>query len=276
MSQQPVRARTAGASKTSLSIKNLHVTREGKEILKGVSLEVQAGEIHVLLGPNGSGKSTLAHVLAGDPRYSVGDRGLDFNGKTLCGVPPERRAERGLFVGFQHPVEIPGLSTAQFLRSAQGALRKSRGQNPLTAREFLQNAKAALVAVGLPEAVLERPLNVGFSGGEKKRLELAQLILLEPTLAVLDEIDSGLDVDGLKLVAAALKRFMLPDKLTPASGQATSNRMLLLITHNPRLLRYLPITRVHIIQNGQIIQSAGPELAEQIAKTGFVNKKIQK
>lgn len=247
--------------KNGLSIKNLRVAREGKDILKGISLDVAPGEIHVLLGPNGSGKSTLAHVLAGDPRYTVGDTGMDFEGKTLCGLEPEQRAEKGVFVGFQHPIEIPGLSTAQFLRSALGAIRKARGQEQLSAKEFLQRAKRALKQVGLPDTTLERPLNVGFSGGEKKRLELAQLLLLEPKLAVLDEIDSGLDIDGLKLVAGSLKKFI--------TGEP--KRMLLIITHNPKLLQYLPVTKVHIIKNGVLEQSGGPELAEHVSVSGFSN-----
>jgi len=226
--------------KNVLSIKNLHVAREDKEILKGISLEIGVGELHVLLGPNGSGKSTLAAVLAGDPRYKVTQGSVVLDGKDFLALPPEQRALAGVFIGFQHPVEVPGLSTAQFLRAALNAKRAATKQEPLSASDFLVAAKKALREVGLAESTLERAVNVGFSGGEKKRLELAQLLLLQPRFAVLDEIDSGIDVDGLNSIAASLERFY-----QQGGG-------LLVITHNPRLVERLKVATVHKVTGGRV------------------------
>ncbi|MFO0704726.1 MAG: Fe-S cluster assembly ATPase SufC [Candidatus Andersenbacteria bacterium] len=229
-------------SKNVLSIKNLHVARQDKEILKGISLEVGAGELHVLLGPNGSGKSTLAAVLAGDPRYKVTQGSVTLDGKDFLALSPEQRALSGVFIGFQHPVEVPGLSTAQFLRAALNAKRAAAKLAPLGAAEFLTQAKNALHEVGLVESTLERAVNVGFSGGEKKRLELAQLLLLQPRFAILDEIDSGIDVDGLNSIAASLERFY-----QKGGG-------LLVITHNPRLVEQLKVAKVHTVQSGHVAE----------------------
>jgi Fe-S cluster assembly ATP-binding protein len=224
----------------NVSIKNLHVAREDKEILKGISLEIGAGELHVLLGPNGSGKSTLAAVLAGDPRYKVTKGAVTIDGKDFLALSPEQRALSGVFIGFQHPVEVPGLSTAQFLRAALNAKRAAAKLEPLPAAEFLAAAKKTLNEVGLAESTLERAVNVGFSGGEKKRLELAQLLLLKPRFAILDEIDSGIDIDGLSSIASSLERFY------------QNGGGLLVITHNPRLVEQLKVAKVHNVSAGQI------------------------
>ncbi len=245
------------AMKNGLSIKNLHVTRQDKEILKGISLELKPGQLHVLLGANGSGKSTLAALLAGDTRYAATQGSVSIGKTDLLKLAPEDRAKQGLFIGFQHPVEIPGLSTAQFLQASINVQRQAHGQKSMSATEFLSQAKQTLTSVGLPTTVLERPINVGFSGGEKKRLELAQLLLLKPTIAVLDEIDSGLDLDGLKLVAQSIQYWM------------NSDRALLLITHNPRLLKFLQVDYVHVMSDGTITQSGDAKLADKIQESGF-------
>ncbi|MGB1547332.1 MAG: Fe-S cluster assembly ATPase SufC [Alphaproteobacteria bacterium] len=242
-----------------LEIQDLHVTVEGQEILRGLTLAIAAGEVHAVMGPNGSGKSTLAHVLAGRPGYEVTKGKVRFHGKNLLEMAPEVRAREGVFLGLQYPVEIPGVSNMYFLKAALNALRKHRGEQELDAVEFLKVAreKAGLLEIG--ENLLQRGVNVGFSGGEKKRNEIFQMALLDPTLAVLDETDSGLDIDALKIVAKGINALRSPE------------RAILMITHYQRLLEYVVPDKVHVLSEGQIVETGGKELAFELEKKGYTS-----
>ncbi|MEQ8766691.1 MAG: Fe-S cluster assembly ATPase SufC [Planctomycetota bacterium] len=240
-----------------LTIKNLHATAGGAEILKGLDLEVKPGEVHAIMGPNGSGKSTLAHVLAGKSGYEVTDGTVTFEGKNLLDLEVEDRARAGLFLGFQYPVEIPGVANNYFLRSALNALRKSRGEEELDAMDFLQLIKQKAALVEMDPKFLTRPVNVGFSGGEKKRNEILQMAVLEPKLAVLDETDSGLDIDALRVVSKGIESLRGPE------------RSIILITHYQRLLDYVVPDVVHVFADGRIVKSGGKELALELEKHGY-------
>jgi Fe-S cluster assembly ATP-binding protein len=241
-----------------LEITNLHATVADKPILNGVSLHVPAGEVHAIMGPNGSGKSTLAYVLAGRPGYEVSEGGATFDGKDLLALEPHERAAAGLFLGFQYPVEIPGISYLQFLRESLNSQRRSRGEPELSGGEFIKLAREQASLLGMDAEMLKRPVNVGFSGGEKKRAEMVQMGIMAPTFAVLDETDSGLDIDALKAVGAGINRIMrAPDK------------GVLLITHYQRLLDYVEPDRVHVLRAGRIERSGGPELARELEREGY-------
>jgi Fe-S cluster assembly ATP-binding protein len=241
-----------------LDITDLHATVAGKPILNGVTLDVPAGEVHAIMGPNGSGKSTLAYVLAGRPGYEVTEGGARFEGQDLLAMEPHERAAAGLFLGFQYPVEIPGISYLQFLRESLNAQRRSRGEAELSAGEFIKLAREQAALLGMDAEMLKRPVNVGFSGGEKKRAEMVQMGIMAPKFAVLDETDSGLDIDALKAVGAGINRIMrAPDKAV------------LLITHYQRLLDYVEPDKVHVLRNGRIERSGGPELAQELEREGY-------
>ena len=241
-----------------LKITNLHATVADKPILNGVSLDVPAGEVHAIMGPNGSGKSTLAYVLAGRPGYAVGEGGATFDGRDLLAMEPHERAAAGLFLGFQYPVEIPGISYLQFLRESLNSQRRSRGEAELSAGEFIKLAREQAALLGMDAEMLKRPVNVGFSGGEKKRAEMVQMGIMAPKFALLDETDSGLDIDALKAVGAGINRIMrAPDK------------GVLLITHYQRLLDYVEPDRVHVLRAGKIERSGGPELARELEREGY-------
>ncbi|WP_294393582.1 Fe-S cluster assembly ATPase SufC [uncultured Sphingomonas sp.] len=241
-----------------LNIENLHAEIDGKSILKGLSLSIGAGEIHAIMGPNGAGKSTLGYVLAGRPNYEVTEGSAAFDGADLLDMAPHERAAAGLFLGFQYPVEIPGVSNLQFLREALNAQRRGRGEQPLSGAEFLKLARAQADALGLPADMLKRPVNVGFSGGEKKRAEMVQMGIIDPRLAILDETDSGLDIDALRAVGAGINTIMRkPDKAV------------LLITHYQRLLDYVQPDFVHVLAAGRIVRSGGPELALELEREGY-------
>ena len=271
-----------------LKIENLHATVADKAILNGVSLAVPAGEVHAIMGPNGSGKSTLAYVLAGRPGYEVTEGSVTFDprhceersdaaiqpetkeaglprfarndgrGMDLLAMSPHERAAAGMFLGFQYPVEIPGVSMLQFLRESLNAQRRSRGEAELSGAEFIRLAKAQAAALGMDAEMLKRPVNVGFSGGEKKRAEMVQMGIMNPRLAILDETDSGLDIDALKSVGAGINRIMrAPDKAV------------LLITHYQRLLDYVKPNRVHVLSRGKIVRSGGAELAHELEREGY-------
>lgn len=242
-----------------LEIKNLHVKLEDedKEILKGLSLTVPKGEVHAIMGPNGSGKSTLAHVLAGRDGYEVTSGELNWNGDSLIDMAPDERAAKGVFLAFQYPMEIPGVAGLTFLRTATNALRKKRDQSELTTPEFLKLVRGKAEELKIDMDMLKRPVNVGFSGGEKKRAEILQMAVLEPTLCVLDETDSGLDIDALKIVADGVNALRGPD------------RAMLVITHYQRLLNYIVPDKVHVLANGQIQVSGGKDLALELEKSGY-------
>jgi Fe-S cluster assembly ATP-binding protein len=240
-----------------LEIKNLHATVNGNEILKGVDLTVNAGEVHSIMGPNGSGKSTLAQVLARRESYQITQGSIHFHGKDLLAMKPEEAACEGLFLAFQYPVEIPGISNAYFLRAALNAVRKSRGQDELDAIDFLPLLKEKMRLLEMDPKFLSRPVNEGFSGGEKKRNEIVQMAVLEPTLAVLDETDSGLDIDALKIVAQGVNTMRGKD------------RAIVLVTHYQRLLNYIVPDFVHVLVNGRIVKSGGPELALELEEKGY-------
>jgi Fe-S cluster assembly ATP-binding protein len=241
-----------------LDISNLHATVADTPILNGVSLHVPAGEVHAIMGPNGSGKSTLAYVLSGRPGYEVADGSASFIGQDLLAMEPHERAAAGLFLGFQYPVEIPGISYLQFLRESLNSQRRSRGEAELSAGEFIKLAREQAASLGMDAEMLKRPVNVGFSGGEKKRAEMVQMGIMNPKFAVLDETDSGLDIDALKAVGAGINRIMRgPDK------------GVLLITHYQRLLDYVQPDRVHVLQDGRIVRSGGPELAKELEREGY-------
>ncbi|MCJ8191006.1 Fe-S cluster assembly ATPase SufC [Sphingomicrobium aestuariivivum] len=241
-----------------LKIENLHVATGDKPILKGLDLTVPAGEVHAIMGPNGAGKSTLAYALGGRPGYDVTGGSADFGGKDLLDMEPHERAAAGLFLGFQYPVEIPGVSMLQFLRESLNAQRRERGEEELSGAEFIKLAKEQSSALGLPADMLKRPVNVGFSGGEKKRAEMVQMGIMQPKFAILDETDSGLDIDALKAVGEGINRIMrAPDK------------GVLLITHYQRLLDYVQPDRVHVLSAGRIVKSGGPDLALQLEREGY-------
>jgi len=241
-----------------LQISNLHATVADKPILNGVSLSVPAGEVHAIMGPNGSGKSTLAYVLAGRPGYEVTEGSASFDGQDLLAMEPHERAAHGLFLGFQYPVEILGVSSLQFLRESLNSQRRSRGEAELSGAEFIKLAKSQAALLGMDAEMLKRPVNVGFSGGEKKRAEMVQMGIMNPKFAVLDETDSGLDIDALKAVGAGINRIMrAPDK------------GVLLITHYQRLLDYVTPDKVHVLYRGEIVRSGGPELAHELEREGY-------
>ncbi|MFA7171947.1 MAG: Fe-S cluster assembly ATPase SufC [Kiritimatiellia bacterium] len=240
-----------------LTIRNLHAKVGERQILKGIDLEVKAGEVHAIMGPNGSGKSTLAQVLAGRDVYEVTDGEVSFMGKDLLELDPEGRAAKGIFLGFQYPVEIPGVSTMYFLRAALNSIRSHRGHEPLDAVDFLDYIEAKMKMLHMPEDLLNRPVNVGFSGGEKKRNEIFQLAVLEPKLAILDETDSGLDIDALKAVA---------DGVNAMRG---SDRAFILVTHYQRLLGYIVPDFVHVMHNGRIVKSGDKTLALELEQKGY-------
>jgi Fe-S cluster assembly ATP-binding protein len=241
-----------------LKIENLHAEIDGKAILKGLSLRVNAGEIHAIMGPNGAGKSTLGYVLAGRPGYTVTEGSATFEGVDLLDMAPHARAAAGLFLGFQYPVEIPGVSNLQFLREALNAQRRVRGEAPLSGGDFIKLARVQAGALGLDPEMLKRPVNVGFSGGEKKRAEMVQMGIIDPRLAILDETDSGLDIDALRSVGAGINTIMRkPD------------RAVMLITHYQRLLDYVKPDFVHVLAGGRIVRSGGPELAHQLEAEGY-------
>jgi Fe-S cluster assembly ATP-binding protein len=241
-----------------LTITDLHAKVGDKPILKGLTLHVPAGEIHAIMGPNGAGKSTLANVLGGKPGYEVTGGSVEFRGKDLLGLEPHERAAAGLFLGFQYPVEIPGVSNVQFLREALNAQRKSRGEEPLSGGEFLKLAKDKAGLLKMDMEMLKRQVNVGFSGGEKKRAEMVQMGILDPAFAVLDETDSGLDIDALRIVGAGINAIMRsPDKAV------------LLITHYQRLLDVVAPDKVSILAGGRIVETGGPELALRLEAEGY-------
>ena len=241
-----------------LKIENLHATVADKPILKGLSLSINAGEIHAIMGPNGAGKSTLSYVLGGRPGYEVTEGSVDFEGQDLLDMDPHERAAAGLFLGFQYPVEIPGVSNVQFLRESLNAQRKARGEEPLSGGDFLKLAREKAGLLKLDMDMLKRPVNVGFSGGEKKRNEMVQMGILDPRLAILDETDSGLDIDALRIVGDGINAIMRrPDKAV------------LLITHYQRLLDYVRPDFVHVLAGGRIVKSGGPELARELEEHGY-------
>jgi Fe-S cluster assembly ATP-binding protein len=240
-----------------LEIKNLHASVNGNEILKGVDLTVNPGEVHSIMGPNGSGKSTLAQVLARRESYEVSAGSVLFHGKDLLEMKPEEAACEGLFLAFQYPVEIPGISNAYFLRAALNSIRKARGQDELDAIDFLPLLKEKMRMLEMDEKFLNRPVNEGFSGGEKKRNEIVQMAVLEPSLAVLDETDSGLDIDALKIVAKGV------------NAMRGKERAIVLVTHYQRLLDYIVPDYVHVLVNGRIVKSGGPELALELEEKGY-------
>ena len=241
-----------------LAIDNLSANVADKPILKGLSLRVNAGEVHAIMGPNGAGKSTLAYTLGGRPSYEVTGGSVDFEGQNLLAMDPHERAAAGLFLGFQYPVEIPGVSNVQFLREALNSQRKGRGEEPLSGGEFLKLAKEKAGLLKLDMEMLKRHVNVGFSGGEKKRAEMVQMGILDPKLAILDETDSGLDIDALRVVGEGINAIMR------APGKAV-----LLITHYQRLLDYVKPDFVHVLAQGRIVKSGGPELALQLENEGY-------
>jgi Fe-S cluster assembly ATP-binding protein len=242
-----------------LEIKNLTVklAAEDKIILNGLTLTVPKGQVHAIMGPNGSGKSTLSYVLAGRDGYEVTGGTVTWNGQSLLELEPDERAAAGVFLAFQYPMEIPGVATLTFLRTAFNAVRKKRGQPELNTAEFLKTARAKAATLGIDMDMLKRPLNVGFSGGEKKRNEILQMAMLEPTLCVLDETDSGLDIDAMKIVSDGVNRLRSPD------------RSMLVITHYQRLLDYIVPDVVHVLSGGRIVKSGGKELALELEKSGY-------
>ncbi len=240
-----------------LSIKNLQARIEEKEILKGINLEIKAGEVHAIMGPNGSGKSTLASVLAGRSDYEVTGGSVEFNGKDLLELSPEDRAREGVFLAFQYPIEIPGVSTTNFIKTAVNEVRKYRGEEPMDAVQFLKKMKEKMKLVEIDQSLLSRSLNEGFSGGEKKRNEIFQMAMLEPKFAILDETDSGLDIDALRIVAEGVNKLKSKDNAT------------LVITHYQRLLDYIVPDYVHVLYKGRIVKSGGKELALELEEKGY-------
>lgn len=240
-----------------LEVKNLHATINGKEILKGIDLVIKTGEVHAIMGPNGSGKSTLSAVLVGNPMYEVTQGEVTFNGKDLLAMAPEDRAHEGLFLSFQYPVEIPGVSMTNFMRAAINEKRKYQGLEPMSAGDFIKLMKEKRKVVELDSKLSNRSVNEGFSGGEKKRNEIFQMAMLEPTLSILDETDSGLDVDALRVVAEGVNRLKRPDTST------------IVITHYDRLLDLIKPDIVHVLFNGRIVKTGGPELAKDIEEKGY-------
>jgi Fe-S cluster assembly ATP-binding protein len=246
-----------------LEIRNLHVNlaEEGTPILKGLSLTVPKGQVHAIMGPNGSGKSTLAYVLAGRDDYEVTEGDIFWNGESVLAMAPDERAAKGIFLAFQYPLEIPGVATMTFLRTAANALRKARGESELTTPEFLRLVRGEAARLGVSEEMLKRPLNVGFSGGEKKRMEILQMALLQPTLCVLDETDSGLDIDAVRVVAEGV------------NTMRSADRAMLVITHYQRLLNYIVPDKVHVMADGTIRKSGGADLALELEESGYAGFK---
>jgi Fe-S cluster assembly ATP-binding protein len=246
-----------------LEIKNLHVklADEDKPILRGVNLQLPRGEVHAIMGPNGSGKSTLAYVLAGRDGYEVTDGEILWNGESILDMQPDERAAKGVFLAFQYPMEIPGVATMTFLRTAVNAVRKKRGQSEFTTPEFLKRIRVEATRLGMADEMLKRPVNVGFSGGEKKRMEILQMAMLEPTLCVLDETDSGLDIDAVRVVSEGV------------NALRSKERAMLVITHYQRLLNYIVPDKVHVMADGRIVRSGGKELALELEKTGYAGFK---
>ncbi len=240
-----------------LTIQNLHAGIEGKKILKGINLDIKPGEVHAIMGPNGSGKSTLASVLAGKQSYEVLEGVVEFLGKDLLELSPEDRAGEGLFLGFQYPVEIPGLSTTNFIKTAVNQIRKYRGEEALDAVAFLKLMKEKMALMNIDQSLLSRPLNEGFSGGEKKRNEIFQMAMLQPKLAILDETDSGLDIDAIRIVANGVNKLRNKDNAV------------LLVTHYQRLLDYIVPDFVHVLYNGRIVKSGPKELALELEERGY-------
>jgi Fe-S cluster assembly ATP-binding protein len=240
-----------------LVIKNLHAKVEGRDILKGLDLEVNAGEMHAIMGPNGSGKSTLAHILAGRAGYEVTAGSVSYEGKDLLAMDPEMRAREGVFLAFQYPVEIPGVNNVYLLKAAYNAIRKHRGEEELDAMDFLSMVKSRMQFMEIDPSFLSRAVNEGFSGGEKKRNEILQMLILEPRLALLDETDSGLDIDALKVVARGINKSRSPD------------RAMLMVTHYQRLLDYVAPDFVHVLADGRIIKSGDRQLALELEKRGY-------
>ena len=240
-----------------LDIKNLHASIDGKAILRGIDLTVNAGEVHAVMGPNGSGKSTLAQVLAGHPAFEITEGTVLYDGRNLLEMEPEERAQAGVFLAFQYPVEIPGVSNSYFLRSAFNEIRKANGQEELDPIEFMDRMEEKLKLVDMDLAMLSRSVNSGFSGGEKKRNEILQMAVLEPRLAILDETDSGLDIDALRIVANGVNSLRRPDKAT------------IVVTHYQRLLNYIIPDQVHVLAGGRIVRSGGKELALELEAKGY-------
>ncbi|KQS34160.1 Fe-S cluster assembly ATPase SufC [Dyadobacter sp. Leaf189] len=240
-----------------LSINDLRASVEGKEILKGINLEVKPGEVHAIMGPNGSGKSTLASVLAGREEYEVTGGSVTFNGKDILEIAPEERAAEGIFLAFQYPVEIPGVTTINFLKTAVNEIRKYRGESPLDAAQFLKMVREKAKLVSMNDSLLKRALNEGFSGGEKKRNEIFQMAVLEPKLAILDETDSGLDIDALRIVSEGVNSLRSPERAT------------IVVTHYQRLLDYIVPDYVHVLYKGRIVKSGPKELALELEEKGY-------
>ncbi len=240
-----------------LEIKDLHVAVGGKEILKGLTLAIAAGQVHAIMGPNGSGKSTLSYVLAGRAGYEITQGSIRYNGEDLNALAPEERAAKGVFLAMQYPVEIPGVTTLNFLKTALNAQRRARGESDLDAMSVLKLVRKKAAALKISEDMLKRALNVGFSGGEKKRLEILQMALFEPKLAILDETDSGLDIDALKLVAEGVNALRAPD------------RAMVVITHYQRLLNFIVPDRIHVLAHGKIVAEGGKELAHELEAKGY-------
>ena len=244
-----------------IEIKNLHVriAEDGTEIIRGLDLSVKAGEVAAIMGPNGSGKSTLSYVMAGRDDYEVTEGDILFDGESILEMDPAERAATGLFLAFQYPVEIPGVATMNFLKTAMNAQRKARGEDELATPDFIRRVREAAGGLGIDMDMLKRPLNVGFSGGEKKRAEILQMALLEPRAAVLDETDSGLDIDALRVVSEGVNKLRGPD------------RAMIVITHYQRLLEHIAPDSVHVLYKGRIIQSGGPELAQRLEAEGYAD-----
>jgi len=242
-----------------LEIKNLHVKLEdeGREILKGLTLTVNPGEVHAIMGPNGSGKSTLSYVLSGREGYEVTEGSVSFKGEDLLALEPDQRAAKGVFLAFQYPIEIPGVATMQFLKVALNAQRKARGEKEMSAPDFMRHVKERAAKLNVSQDMLKRPVNVGFSGGEKKRAEILQMAVLEPSLCILDETDSGLDIDALRVVAEGVNALRSPD------------RAMVVITHYQRLLDYIVPDKVHVLSDGKIVKTGGKELALELEEKGY-------
>lgn len=240
-----------------LQINNLHAAVAGKKILNGITLTVNPGEVHAVMGPNGSGKSTLAQILAGHPAYEILDGEIIYEGQNLIALEAEKRSQAGLFLAFQYPVEIPGVSNSYFLKTGLNEIRKSRGEQPLDAMEFLKLFREKMKLVEMDESFINRPVNHGYSGGEKKRNEILQMAVLEPKLAILDETDSGLDIDALKVVANGVNKLRSKD------------RSMIVVTHYQRLLNYIVPDFVHVLMNGRIVKSGGKELALELEASGY-------
>ena len=240
-----------------LEIKNLHATVDGAEILKGIDLTIQAGEVHAIMGPNGSGKSTLSHVIAGKPGYEVTGGEILFNGEDVLEMAPDERAAKGVFLAFQYPVEIPGVATMTFLRTALNAQRKARGESEFSTPDFLKKVREVASRLNIPQDMLRRGVNVGFSGGEKKRNEVLQMALFEPSLCILDEMDSGLDIDALRIAADGVNALRSKD------------RAMVVITHYQRLLNYIVPDVVHVMSKGRVVKSGGKELALELEASGY-------